>query len=65
MIAPYVDFPIPGLSAYTGRPQLAARTGGSGANLDVSGIQSSYTVGDVDTDVGYPIDPFPATRMAT
>ncbi len=60
-IIPYENYPIPGLTDYVGRPQVAARTGGANANQEVSAITSVYTANGADTTAQYPIDPLPET----
>ncbi len=60
-IIPYDNFPVPGLTDYVGRHQVAARTGGANANQEISAITSVYTLNASDTTEQYVIDPLPAT----
>ena len=53
VIAPFVDFPVMGLTMYNGRHQVAARTGGANANQEVSEITSVYERDGVSTTVTY------------
>ena len=51
-VVPLLNVPVPGLTAYAGRPSFNAQTGGAFADQDTRNLSSSYD----GTVIEYPID---------